>query len=179
MIFLYDLEGDDENSVIEDNSEQRSLVPSKYYSRLGQHIITAISARSASGALYELDMRLRPSGKSGPLVVASQTFEDYQNNEAWTWEHMALTKARVVYGNKTIKNKILTIISNVLHKEKNKQKTLKDVQEMHQKIIQNSASTNIWNLRNIKGGFVDIEFILQYLAPHTTNFAIAKSLDLT
>ena len=163
MVFLYDLEGNDESSTIEDNSEQRSLTPSKYFSRLGQHIITAISARSASGALYELDMRLRPSGKSGPLVVASQTFEDYQNNEAWTWEHMALTKARVVYGNKTIKNKILSIISNVLLKEKNQQKILDDVQEMHQKIIENSASTNIWNLRNIKGGFVDIEFILQYL----------------
>ena len=76
---------------------------------------------------------------------------------------MAITKTRVIYSNKSIKNKIFNIISNVLLKAKNKQKLLENIKEMRQKIIENFASTNIWDLRNIKGGFVDIEFILQYL----------------
>lgn len=162
MIFLYENAGNEESSIIETN-DQRSLQPSKYYSRLGQHIITALSAKTASGSLYDLDMRLRPSGNSGPLVVAIKTFEDYQNNDAWTWEHMALTKMRIVYANKDNKNKILNIFSNVLHKEKNKEKLLLDSREMQQKIKENLTSENVWDLRNVKGGLQDIDFILQYL----------------
>jgi glutamate-ammonia-ligase adenylyltransferase len=155
LVFLYDLCGDAENTS--------KLSPSQYYSRLGQQIITAISAHTGEGYLYNLDMRLRPSGHSGPMVVATKTFDNYQNNEAWVWEHMALTKARTIYGEKTIKTKVLKIISNVLLKEKDRAALRHDISEMHQKIEANLTTKNIWQLRNYQGGLADIDFILQYL----------------
>lgn len=169
MVFLYDIQTPENTTS--------KLSPSQYYSRLGQHIITAISSHTGDGFLYDLDMRLRPSGKSGPLVVATKTFTDYQQNEAWVWEHMALTKARLVYCDKSCKNNILSIISNSLLKETDDDALYKDIRDMHQKLVLNFPTKNIWQLRHINGGLADIDFLLQYLI--LKNYSSNKSLQNT
>src|SRR5690606_38377421 len=90
LIVIYDADG------VDGSDGPRPLAARPYYSRLTQAMITAVSAPTAEGRLYEVDMRLRPSGRQGPVATSVQSFESYQMTEAWTWEHLALTRARVV-----------------------------------------------------------------------------------
>lgn len=146
-----------------DSTSEKGLSPGQYFSRLGQQMTTAITALTSEGLLYEVDLRLRPSGRKGPLVVTAQTFEDYQMKEAWAFEHMALTRARLVTASKQFGKTILTIIKTVLTKPRETPSLLRDIQDMHIKIQENIHTTSIWDVRNAKGGLVDIEFIIQYL----------------
>lgn len=155
IILLYD--------AAPDSVSEKGLSPGQYFSRLGQQMITAITALTSEGLLYEVDLRLRPSGRKGPLVVTSKTFEDYQLKDAWAFEHMALTRARLVTASKQFGETILTIINTVLTKPRETATLLRDIQDMHGKIQENFASTSVWDVRNAEGGLVDIEFILQYL----------------
>ena len=82
------------------------MAPSHYYARLTQRLITALSAQTAEGGLYDVDMRLRPSGQKGPVATRLSSFNDYQNGEAWTWEHLALTRARVVAGSFRLQDEV-------------------------------------------------------------------------
>ena len=91
LILVYDF---DEEHPESDGA--RPLYGGQYFARLTQRLISALTARTNYGALYQVDMRLRPSGRSGPVATQIDAFRDYQQNEAWTWEHMALTRARVV-----------------------------------------------------------------------------------
>ncbi|WP_164105578.1 hypothetical protein, partial [Stenotrophomonas maltophilia] len=84
-----------------------------YYNRLGQRVTAALSVPTPAGPLYEVDTRLRPSGAQGPLVVSLDGFEKYQREDAWTWEHMALTRARPVYGSQEARAKVQAIIDTV------------------------------------------------------------------
>jgi glutamate-ammonia-ligase adenylyltransferase len=93
LILLYD---HDENG--DESDGEKPLAPSHYYARMTQRLIAAVSAPTAEGVLYELDLRLRPSGNKGPVAVHIDAFRKYQENEAWTWEHMAMTRARTVAG---------------------------------------------------------------------------------
>lgn len=141
----------------------KPLSPVQFYGRLTQRLITALSAPTAEGLLYEVDMRLRPSGNKGPVATALSSFVAYQESEAWTWEHMALTRARVVSGSDTVRWDVESAIDEVLMLNRDPEKLLTDVREMRQRIVDQKQTDNIWNLKQVRGGFVDVEFIAQYL----------------
>ncbi len=141
----------------------KALPPSLYFSRLGQHLLTALSALTGQGRLYEIDLRLRPSGRKGPLVVTLETFETYQRQSAWTWEHMALTRARIVYGNPEFAGCIENSIAETLSKVRDPAKLARWVAEMRQKLEKEFGRRNPLAVKYARGGLVDIEFITQYL----------------
>jgi [glutamine synthetase] adenylyltransferase / [glutamine synthetase]-adenylyl-L-tyrosine phosphorylase len=141
----------------------RPLAATQYFARLTQRLITAISAPTAEGQLYEVDMRLRPSGQKGPVATQLSSFIDYQAHEAWTWEHMALTRARVICGSPRLSEQAAKAIRHALTKARDPARTAKDVREMRSLIAKEKGTTDIWNLKQVRGGLVDIEFIAQYL----------------
>jgi glutamate-ammonia-ligase adenylyltransferase len=115
------------------------------------------------GVLYHVDMRLRPSGRSGPLATQIDGFKSYQKGEAWTWEHMALTRARVVSGPPDFSAKIEAAIHDVLCRKRNARTIADDVVEMRAAIAKEKSDANPWDLKYAAGALVDIEFIAQYL----------------
>lgn len=109
-------------------------------------------------------MRLRPSGNKGPVATRLRAFARYQREEAWTWEHMALSRARMMSGDAGLVAEAERIIEEVLAAPRDGGKTVKDVLEMRALIEQEKPAKDIWDLKLIPGGLVDIEFIAQYLA---------------
>jgi glutamate-ammonia-ligase adenylyltransferase len=158
LILIYDCAAD----VIQSDG-RRPLAPSHYYSRLTQRLITALSAQTAEGGLYDVDMRLRPSGQKGPVATRLSSFVEYQNTEAWTWEHLALTRARVIAGNRGLRDKVSAAIRAVLTKPRQRAQIAADVLDMRQRIAAEKGTSDIWDLKQVRGGLVDIEFIAQYL----------------
>jgi glutamate-ammonia-ligase adenylyltransferase len=141
----------------------RSLPATQYYARLTQRLIAALSAPTAEGSLYQVDMRLRPSGTQGPVATRLASFIDYQRNHAWTWEHLALTRARVLTGAPDLKDEIETTISEVLRGPRDRARLAADVREMRAKIEVEKGTKDIWELKQVRGGLVDIEFLTQFL----------------
>jgi glutamate-ammonia-ligase adenylyltransferase len=141
----------------------KALSPSQYAMRFTQRFIAAISAPTSAGALYEVDMRLRPSGRSGPVATRIDSFEDYQLNQAWSWEHMALTRARPLCGDPELISRIEEVIDSVLSERRDRAKLAQDIVEMRAKIAAEKGSTDPWNLKHSSGGLVDLEFIAQFL----------------
>lgn len=158
LITVYDYAGDDAKS---DGS--RSLPGPQYYTRFTQRLISALSAQTAEGALYEVDMRLRPSGSQGPVSTKLSGFIDYQEHSAWVWEHLALTRARVVSGPDSMRETIETTIRGVLTRPRDRAAVAGEVHEMRRKIAAEKGTTDIWNLKQVRGGIVDLEFITQFL----------------
>jgi [glutamine synthetase] adenylyltransferase / [glutamine synthetase]-adenylyl-L-tyrosine phosphorylase len=141
----------------------KPLAPTQYYARATQRLISALSAPTAEGGLYDVDMRLRPSGKSGPVATSLPAFIAYQNGDAWTWEHMALTRARVVSGPAALRQSIETTIQEVLRRPRDRAETAVAVRDMRRRIDEEKGSKNVWELKYVRGGLVDIEFIAQFL----------------
>ncbi len=141
----------------------RPLAPTQYYARLTQRLISALSAATAEGSLYEVDMRLRPSGQQGPVATQLASFIEYQANAAWTWEHLALTRARVVSGPPALKQRVEAAIRTALLKPHDRAKVAADVHDMRQRIAKEKGTDKIWELKQVRGGLVDLEFIVQYL----------------
>ncbi len=141
----------------------RPLAPSHFYARETQRLVTALSAPTAEGALYEVDMRLRPSGQSGPVATHIASFVDYQSREAWTWEHMALTRARAITGPPALRAKVEAAIRTVLLTPRDRARIAADVRDMRERIAKEKGTTNIWELKQVRGGLVDLEFIAQHL----------------
>ena len=158
LILLYDHSGDDPES-----DGARPLHASQYYIRLTQRLVAALSAPTGEGQLYEVDMRLRPSGRSGPLAVHIDGFHSYQIDEAWTWEHMALTRARVISGPKKLAGRIDEAISNVLVRPRDDEKLRADIVDMRERIQKEKGSDDPWDIKTVRGGLIDVEFIAQYL----------------
>ena len=158
LILIYDFD-----PTVEQSDGVKPLSPPQYYARLTQRLITAISARTAEGSLYDVDMRLRPSGQKGPVATRLSSFTNYQASEAWTWEHMALTRARVIAGNVALKSKVEDEIRNVLTSKRDRAKIAADVLDMRRRIEAEKATADIWDLKQVRGGLVDLEFIIQYL----------------
>lgn len=143
----------------------KSVPASQFYMKLAQRIMHIFNTRMSSGILYELDMRLRPSGNSGVLVGHINTFEQYQKEEAWTWEHQALVRARIVYGNSVIEQRFNEIRQQILSQTRELDKLKIDVSHMREK-MRNHLDKSTDELVDIKqgvGGLVDIEFLAQYL----------------
>ena len=150
----------------------------QFFTRLGQRIIHLLTAQTNSGQLYEVDMRLRPSGASGLLVSSLGAFERYQQNEAWTWEHQALVRARVLVGCKQVGAAFEAVRAQVLGRERDLPKLRQEVSEMRAKMrdnlgtrltaagtAQNAFEATVpFDLKQDAGGIVDIEFMVQYAA---------------
>lgn len=142
---------------------ERPLYASQYYARVCQQLINALTAPTAEGKLYEVDMRLRPSGNAGPIATAFESFVSYQESEAWTWEHMALTRARVICGPDDLKADVEEAIARTILRPRDTAKVAADVADMRARLAKERESKNPWELKHVRGGLVDIEFICQYL----------------
>lgn len=158
LILIYDFDHE-----APDSDGTRSLHGSQYFARLTQRLISAFTTRTNYGVLYEVDMRLRPSGRAGPLASRIDSFSEYQEHEAWTWEHMALTRARVISASPAFQAKIEAVIRDVLTRKRETGIIANDVLEMRRAIAEEKGESDIWDLKNAAGGMVDIEFIAQYL----------------
>ncbi|MBA4132071.1 MAG: bifunctional [glutamate--ammonia ligase]-adenylyl-L-tyrosine phosphorylase/[glutamate--ammonia-ligase] adenylyltransferase [Hyphomicrobium sp.] len=158
LIVIYDFDVDASQS-----DGERPLAPSQYYARFTQRLVTALTAPTAEGTLYEVDLRLRPSGQKGPVATQLSGFVDYQIREAWTWEHLALTRARVVSADPELTAKVEAAIHATLVLARDRAKIAADVREMRARIAADKGTDNIWNLKQVRGGLVDLEFIAQYL----------------
>jgi glutamate-ammonia-ligase adenylyltransferase len=158
LIMIYDVpEGASESDG------PKPLSPALYYARLIQRFLSAITAPTRDGALYEVDMRLRPSGKAGPLATGLEAFARYQREDAWTWEHMALTRARVVSGPPALQQRITQLIAEILCRPRDAGALRRDVADMRARIDKEHGTDSPWAVKYMPGGLVDIEFVAQYL----------------
>ena len=159
---------------------EKPLYPSHYYTRLTQRLIAAVSAPTGEGVLYELDLRLRPSGNKGPVATRLAAFKQYQHEEAWTWEHMALTRARIVASDDGFAAPIATIISEVLTASHDLKKVDADVAEMRGLIEQEKPAKGIWDFKLMPGGLIDLEFIAQTasMSGRTGGFVSTRTEDI-
>jgi [glutamine synthetase] adenylyltransferase / [glutamine synthetase]-adenylyl-L-tyrosine phosphorylase len=158
LILIYDAPTDGEMS----DGPHPLTVPA-YFARLSQRLIGAITAPTAEGRLYAVDMRLRPSGEAGPIASHFAGFARYQSEAAWTWEHMALTRARPVAGDSGLCRRVSEAIAAVLRLPRDPEKLVVDVADMRRRIAEENPRPSRWDLRNRRGGLIDLEFIVQLL----------------
>ena len=141
----------------------RPLGATLYFNRLAQRVIGALSVPTAAGALYEVDARLRPSGAQGPIAVSFASFARYQREEAWTWEHMALTRARPVFGSNEDRIELNAIIAGVLGAARDPGKLRADVLKMRADMVAHKPPRGALDAKLMRGGLVDCEFLVHYL----------------
>ncbi len=158
LMFVYDIPQD-----VEESDGEKPLPPIQYYTRLSQRIINAVTALTNEGVLFEVDMRLRPSGNAGPLASSLKAFEDYQAASAWTWEHMALVRARVVAGPPDLVSRLEAAIAGVLTRPRDPDRLLADVADMRERIARHNKAKNEWDFKYFRGGLFDIDFVGQYV----------------
>ncbi len=130
--------------------------------RLTQRLIAAVSAPTAEGVLYELDLRLRPSGNKGPVNTHIDAFRKYQREEAWTWEHMALTRARVIGGDESLRQEAEDEIAGIVGRRHDRARIAADAAEMRALIGKEKPPRDQWDIKLIPGGLIDLEFIAQF-----------------
>jgi len=147
MIVLYDVMGD--------------AAGTDWFTRFTQRLTTALSAPTAEGLLYEVDMRLRPSGRSGPVAVRLSSFERYQNSEAWTWEHMALTRMSFAAGDAGLAKGAIDIARDAIDGRKVQPNIAADVDDMRERLRREKAPAGTWDIKLMQGGLIDIEFFAQ------------------
>ncbi|OWV76151.1 glutamine-synthetase adenylyltransferase [Rhizobium sp. R634] len=159
LILLYDYDG-----TASESDGVKPLDATRYFTRITQRLIAALSAPTAEGVLYEVDMRLRPSGNKGPVATRINAFGKYQREEAWTWEHMALSRARLISGDGSLIAEAEHIVREVLTSDRDIAKVARDVAEMRDLIEKEKPPSGPWDLKLMPGGVIDLEFIAQYLA---------------
>ena len=179
LIVVYDFDEKHPNS-----DGKRQLYGAQYFARLTQRLISALTVQTNYGVLYEVDMRLRPSGRSGPLATHIDGFIGYQEREAWTWEHMALTRARVVSAPPAFAGRVEAAIHRVLRRKRDPRAIAADVVEMRAAIAKEKGDADPWDLKYAAGALVDIEFVAQYLqlvhaaaAPEILDTSTARMLE--
>ncbi|MBR7159047.1 MAG: bifunctional [Alphaproteobacteria bacterium] len=153
IIFIYDAP----EEALSDGKKQLDI--KSYYGRFAQRYINTLTSLGRNGKIWDVDMRLRPSGNSGPLATGLTSFIKYQKEEAWTWEHMALTKAKAIYGDLPLTN----IIHEILSRKREEIKLKEDILAMRERIAKEHKPNSYLDVKNIAGGMTDIEFIAQYL----------------
>ena len=141
----------------------RPLGATLYFNRLAQRVIAALSVPTAEGALYEVDTRLRPSGAQGPLAVTLDSFARYQRESAWTWEHMALTRARVLFGSGGARAALQAVITEVLSAPRDPAKLRGEVLHMRGEMALHKPAKGPLDVKLLRGGLVDLEFIVHFL----------------
>ena len=156
FILLYDVP-----AGVESSDGPRPLAASHYFTRLTQRLVTAVTAPTTEGVLYHADMRLRPSGNAGPLATSLPGFIGYQREQAWTWEHLALSRARVVVEEAGLGEEIAAAIGDVLSAPRDRPKVLDDVVSMRALMARERPPRHPLDLKLATGGLVDLEFIAQ------------------
>ncbi len=141
----------------------RPLGATQYYNRLAQRVIASLSVPTASGALYEVDTRLRPSGADGLLCASVKSFAQYQRESAWTWEHMALTRARLLFGSDAACDDVRGIITDVLTTGRDADKTRTEIADMRKEMAAHKPPKGDLDVKLLPGGLVDMEFIIHML----------------
>ncbi|MEO0567511.1 MAG: glutamine-synthetase adenylyltransferase [Pseudomonadota bacterium] len=155
LIVIYDTQDSETSDGI------RPLPARTYYARLTQALITALSAPMAEGRLYEVDMRLRPSGNKGPVATSWGGFQSYQKEKAWIWEHLALTRARVVAGPQDLARDVEAFRCDLLHESSDAQRVLDEVAEMRRRISEAKTPQGDWDTKLGAGRMQDIELLAQ------------------
>jgi glutamate-ammonia-ligase adenylyltransferase len=141
----------------------KPLDADRWFARAARRLTSGLSAPSAEGELYEVDTRLRPSGNAGPLVTKFTSFVDYQLNQAWNWEHMALTRGRVLAGGDKLRQKVEAAIGDILSAPRDMAKLAQDAEDMRQRLRTHQPQAGPFDIRRGDGGLVDVEFIAQSL----------------
>ncbi|HSF12382.1 MAG TPA: glutamine-synthetase adenylyltransferase, partial [Erythrobacter sp.] len=141
----------------------RPLGGTIYYNRLASRVSAALSVPTAQGALYEVDTRLRPQGNQGPLAVSCEAFGKYQREAAWTWEHMALARARVLYGSPSARAELEAVLADVLHAPRDKEALRDAVLTMRTEMAKHKQPGGPIDAKLMRGGLVDLEFLVHYL----------------
>jgi len=176
LVFLYDCP--DGNAM---TTGERPLSCSQFYGRLGLKIRHILDSKMLSGILYEVDLRLRPSGDSGLLVTHINTHEDYLKNQAWTWEHQALVRGRFIAGDLRLKAQYEAIRHRILSLTRDEIQLKTEVRDMREKMrtAHDTKEANKFDLKQSKGGIADIEFIVQFgvLANAATHAALTTYTD--
>jgi glutamate-ammonia-ligase adenylyltransferase len=158
LIMVYDLP---EEQIESDGP--KPLDGMTYSGRLAQRLLNALTVRTGEGTLYTTDLRLRPSGNKGPIATSLVAFDRYQAQAAWTWEHMALTRARVVTGTPKLQQAIRAVVNRTLTAERDAAKLIIDVADMRDRLAAHHRVQSGWDVKHRRGGLVDVEFITQYL----------------
>jgi glutamate-ammonia-ligase adenylyltransferase len=158
LILIYDFPAD-----APDSDGRKPLAPKLYYARLTQRLISGLTAPTKAGRLYEVDMRLRPSGGKGPLATQLASFRLYQQDEAETWEHMALTRARFVAGDRSLGADVAETVRQTLTMKRDPARIARETREMRALIASEKGDSDVWDLKLVAGGLIDVEFAAQYL----------------
>ncbi len=158
LILIYDAGG------VEMTEGRRPLDPRSWFAKATKGLITALSAPTAAGKLYEVDMRLRPSGRQGPVATSLAAFRQYQMEEAWTWEHMALTRARPIAGDESLRTDIEAVRCAVLAEKANAGKVKADAAEMRERLQAAGRAGATFAVKDGPGGAQDIELLSQAAA---------------
>ncbi len=156
FILVYDAE----DPTIESDGE-KPLAASQYFARLTQRLVAAVTAPTSEGVLYQADMRLRPSGNAGPLATSLRAFVTYQRDNAWTWEHLALTRARVIEADSDFGIRIGAAIADILDAPPDSGKIIADVLAMRELMAKERPPRHAFDLKLVSGGLIDLEFIAQ------------------
>lgn len=154
----------------------KPLGPNDYFNRLASRVTAALSVPTASGPLYDIDVRLRPGGAKGMLVVSTEAFEQYQRNEAWTWEHMALCRARPVFGSSAVRERISAMIGSILRRPRDRAKVIADAVKMRADMEQHKPAKGPLDVKLGPGGLVDLEFATHVLQL-TTQVGLSTRLE--
>ena len=163
LVVLYDFD-----AAQPESDGPKRLHATQYYTRLTQRLLSHLTTATRRGRLYDVDMRLRPSGRQGPLATKIGSFIPYQCGEAETWEHMALTRARVIAGNEDFGVSVSSAIAAILRAPP-KPALCHDVASMRNLIAETKQPGSDWDLKLVAGGLLDIEFIAQYIVLHHAN----------
>lgn len=158
LILVYDHPDD-----VLQSAGERPLGAAQFYQRLTQRFISALTAPTAEGPLYEVDMRLRPSGSKGPVAARFDSFKSYHADSAWTWEKLALTRARVVSGDLSLVQDVENEIRQILSVPRDEAATRKDVVDMRSLMLREHNPKSAWDIKRSRGGLVELEFIAQFL----------------
>ena len=158
LILIYDHV---DSSILSDG--KKPLHPETYYGRLTQRLIGGFTAQTAEGTLYDVDMRLRPSGNKGPIAASLESFRLYHRDEAWTWERMALTRARIIVAGAAMRRAVTRIIKDALAHPRDPETVRADVADMRLRMAAEHKARSPWEVKHRRGGLVDIEFAAQYL----------------
>ena len=155
LIVLYSVEGETSNG-------HKPLPASEYFARLTKALITSLSTSMSEGKMYDVDMRLRPSGRQGPVATSVMGFEAYQKEQAWTWEHLALTRGRVVAG---ATKEVEATRASMLALPREEALVARDVTNMRARLLElKGKSATVWDVKELRGGILDIELIAQMVA---------------
>jgi glutamate-ammonia-ligase adenylyltransferase len=154
----------------------KPLGPNDYFNRLASRVTAALSVPTAAGPLYEVDTRLRPGGATGMRVVSLDAFEQYQRNEAWTWEHMALCRARPVFGSAQVRERVTAMIQDILRMPRDRAKVITDAAKMRADIERHKPPRSAVDVKLGPGGLVDLEFAT-HVIQLTTNVGLSTRLE--